>query len=519
MANKRINMLEIKQLIQLKLKGISNREISRRLSINRKTVDQYNKQFKALNLTFVELSQYSEVDLHELFFKPSAKPNKKKYQRLKHLFPDLERDSKAIGATFLELWKHYKQIYPDGYGYTQFKKYFIEWKKKPEVSMHMEHTLGDKLFVDYAGKKLKIVDKETSEAKKVDVFVAVLGGSQYAYVEATYTQQQEDFIGSLCRSLEFFQGVPQAIVPDNLKQAVDKSHKYEPNINKQLRAFSCHYNTSVLPTRSYKPQDKSLVERTVRLVYERIYFHLRDQLFFSLQELNTAIKKLLKEKLNDALFQNRDYSRVLLFKEQEKVTLQPLPESRYQIKYFHKATVQKVCYHIYFSKDKHYYSVPYQYVGKEVSIQYNRSLIEIYYDHQRIAVHKRSSIKGRYTTVTEHMPPNHQYVQGWSVEKFTGWAEKQHERVHYFILQLFERANHPEQAYKSCMGIQNLKRQYGRERLVNACKRAMEFDQYKYKVLANILKKGVDKQPEINFDENENNLPDHENIRGKDYYE
>ncbi len=517
MANKRIDMLEIKQLIQLKNKGTSNREIARRLSVNRKTVDQYVRYFTSLGLSFRDLAAYTEADLQELFSKPSIKPDEKTYQQLQELLPTLEKDSKAIGATIQELWKYYKQIHPEGYGYTQFKKYFNDWKHQPEVSMHMEHTLGDKLFVDYAGKKLEVIDKQTGEVKKVEIFVAVLGGSQYTYVEATYSQQQEDFIGSLCRSLEYFKGVPQAIVPDNLKQAVDKSHKYEPNINKQLRAFSCHYNTSVLPTRSYKPQDKSLVERTVRLVYQRIYFHLRNQLFFSLQELNAAIKKLLKEKLNDALFQGRDYSRSLLFQQQEQATLQPLPESRYHIRYFHKATVQKI-YHIYFGKDKHYYSVPYKYVGKEVALQYNSNLIEIYYDHQRIAVHPRSSLKGGYTTTDEHMPAGHRYVKGWSLEYFTSWAKQRDERIYHFIEKLFKQAPHPEQAYKSCMGIQSLERQYGLKRLVNACKRAMEFDQYRYQVIRNILKKGMDLQPEIDFDQSTGTLPDHSNIRGNDYY-
>ena len=518
MANKRIDMLEIKQIIQLNLKGVSNREISRRIHVNRKTVDQYVQYLKSLGISFKELSNYTEAQLQDLFPSSIKEPDNKKYQQLKDLLPTLEKESKAIGATILELWKHYKQIYPNGYGYTQFKKYLNKWKQKPVVSMHMQHKFGDKLFIDYAGKKLEIIDKQTGEIKKVEVFVAVLGASQYTYVEATYTQQQEDFISSLCNCLEFIKGVPQAIVPDNLKQAVDKSNKYEPNINKQLRAFACHYNTSILPTRTYKPQDKSLVEISVRLAYQRIYFHLRDQLFFSLEELNAAIKKLLQENLNERNFQNRDYSRQSLFIQQEQAFLQPLPESKYQIRYFHKATVQKT-YHIYFNKDKNYYSVPYIYAGKEVSIQYNRSLIEIYYNHQRIAVHRRSNKEGDYTTVDDHMPERHQYVNSWSVEYFTDWGKQQDERVYHFIKKLFEQAPHPEHAYKSCMGIQSLKRQYGLKRLVKACQRAMEFNQYKYKILENILRKGVDKQIELNFDEDNTKLPDHDNVRGEDYYQ
>lgn len=518
MANKRINMLEIKQIIQLKLKGVSNREISRRLFVNRKTVDEYVRHFKGLEASYEELSGYTESQLQEIFPRITKQPDKKTYEQLKDLLPNLEKESKAIGATTLELWKHYKQIYPDGYGYTQFKKYLNEWKQKPAISMHMQHKFGDKLFVDYAGKKLSIIDKQTGDIKKVEVFIAVLGASQYTYVEATYTQQQEDFINSLCNCLEYIQGVPQAIVPDNLKQAVDKSHKYEPRINKQLRCFACHYNTSILPTRAYKPQDKSLVEIGVRMAYQRIYFHLRNQSFFSLQELNEAIRKLLKANINGTNFQNRDYSRQLLFDQQEKDQLQPLPESRYQIRYFHKATVQK-SYHIYFGKDKHYYSVPYQYVGKEVALQYNRALIEIYYDHQRIAVHRRNRKIGDYTTIDDHMPETHRYVKGWSMAYFIEWAETQDQRIHYFVKRLFENAPHPEHVYKSCAGLQSLKRRYGLKRLIKACQRAMEFDQYKYKIVESILKKGIDKQTEIPFSESDPSLPEHDNVRGKDYYQ
>lgn len=519
MANKRIDMLEIKQLIQLKSKGVSNREISRRLLIDRKTVNGYVKHFKSLDLGYEKLTGHTEAQLQDLLpATPSAKPNEQTYRQLKDLLPTLEKDSKAVGATMLSLWEHYKQICPDGYGYTQFKKYLNDWQKTTKVSMRMEHKLGDKLYVDYAGKKLEVVDKETGEVKEVEVFVAVLGASQYTYVEATYTQKQEDFINSLCHSLEFFKGVPQAIVPDNLRQAVDKSHKYEPTINKQLRAFACHYNTSVLPARAYRPQDKSLVEGGVKLAYQRIYFHLRGQLFFDLEPLNKAIKKLLQEKLNGVPLQNRDYSRRSMFEQQERTALQPLPESKYQVRYFHKALVQ-ISYHIFFGKDRHYYSAPYQYVGKDVSIQYNSNLIELYYDHKRIAVHRRSRATGGYTTVDEHMPPNHKYVKGWSVEYFTNWAGQQHERVHYFVEQLFKNASHPEQAYKSCMGIQGLKRKYGLERLVKACRRAMVFGHYRYKVLDNILRKGIDMQAEIDFNGDDGKLPDHDNIRGEDYYE
>jgi transposase/biotin operon repressor len=519
MSNKRIDMINLKQLIQLKHNQYSNRKISELLGINRKTVDSYIHFFSSIGKPIEELLDYSEEQLTSLFPAKHVQYNDQAYNNLEALFPQIEKDLKAPGATVLEIWKQYKSHHKDGYGYTQFKKYLQKWQQGQQpLSMLLSHSMGDKLFIDYAGKKLEIVDKETGEVKPAEVFVAVLGGSQYTFVEASYTQKQEDFLKSIRNSLEYFGGVPKAIVPDNLKQAVDKSHKYEPTINKQLRAFALHYNTAIFPTRTYRPQDKALVERSVNLVYQRVYFHLRNQVFFCLEDLNKAIKELLKQ-YNDYFFQQRDYSRKTLFEQQEKPLLQPLPQNRFQMYNFSKATVQKT-YHVYFGPDKHLYSVPCKYAGKDVVLQYTDTVVEVYYNGERIALHVRNRSKpGGYTTTKEHMPLNHQFVSNWSVEEFVRWGNSKHERIGVFIERLFELQSYPMLGFRSCMGIKSLHKQYGTQRLADACKRAMEFKAFSYTVLNNILKKGLDQQKELDFSNSPVPPPKHSNIRGKDTYQ
>ncbi|MCH8317394.1 MAG: IS21 family transposase [Bacteroidetes bacterium] len=515
MANNRINMLTVKQIIQLKNQGISSREIARRTGIGRNTVNDYIKQLKRTKLSYKALLQLTESQLEELFPKASQLSNHK-YEKLLNLLPGYEKQLKKVGCTYQVLWFQYKSNYPAGYSYTQFKHHFHAWQDKQQVSMHVEHKMGDKLFVDYAGKKLQITDRVTGETKQVEVFVALLGGSQYTYVEATQSQQKEDFIKTLSNSLHYFGGVPQAIVPDNLKSAVNKSNNYEPILNKHLKAFGLHYNTTILPTRSYKPRDKALVEGAVKLVYQRIFYSLQSMTFFSLHDLNTALHKQL-EKYNDYLFQGRDYSRKTLFISSEKSQLQSLPLHPFELKSYKRARVQKNS-HIWLGDDKHYYSVPYQYAARQVELQYSKSVIEVYFNNERIATHARSQRLGGYTTEKQHMPSTHQFVSEWSADFFLKWAKPRGKIIEQYIENIFAKKAHPEQAYKSCMGIQQLYKQYGNERLTDACQRALQYQRYGYHVLKNILEKGLDKitlEEQLSLDF----IEQHDNIRGASYYQ
>ncbi len=268
----------------------------------------------------------------------------------------------------------------------------------------------------------------------------------------------------------YFNGTPRAIVPDNLKSGVNKSSPYEPELNEDFRNFALHYGTCILPTRSRKPKDKALVENAVRIVYYRIFAELRDRIFFSLDDLNEAIWKEL-DKYNMVNFQGRDYSRNDLFKEVEEKELRPLPENRYEIKEYSQLTVNKNC-HIWLKCDEHYYSVPFKYIGNKVKVSYSKRLVEIYHKYTRIAVHKRDYGKYRYSTVKEHMPSHHQFVSDWNPEKFINWASGIGKGTEQYIREILDRKQHPEQGYKSCLGILKHAKTHGKERLENACQRA-----------------------------------------------
>lgn len=381
--------------------------------------------------------------------------------------------------------------------------------------MHIEHKVGDKLYIDFAGDKLKIIDKETGEEKAVEVFVAILGASQLTYVEAVYTQAKEDLIAACENALHYCGGVPAAIVPDNLRSAVTKSSKYEAVINEAFADFAHHYNTAVLPARAYRPRDKALVENAVRLIYSRIYTKLRDSDYFSLEELNAAIRAELED-YNSRLLKGRNYSRRQQFEEIERSALQPLPPLRYELKKHLFATVMKNG-HVSLGEDKHYYSVPYRFIGKKVKLMYSHTSVEVYYNYQCIAIHPRIKSPYNYTTDKEHLASTHRFVSDWTPETFLDWGEKIHADVKLYILRILARKQHPEQAYKSCVGVLSFAKKVGNERLIKACQRGLDYGMYNYKIIQKILEKGLDKQPQEETEQLQ--MPLHDNIRGENYYQ
>jgi transposase len=384
--------------------------------------------------------------------------------------------------------------------------------------MHFDHKAGDKVFVDFTGKKLAVVDPVTGEITQVEVFVAILGASQYTYVEAVADQKVASFIGALVNALIFFGGVPLAIVPDNLKAAVTQADRYEPLLNDIFQDFGNHYQTTILPARAYKPRDKALVEGAVRIVYNRIFAPLRDQTFTSLAALNQAIRDALIP-YNQINFKGRSTSRYSLFEELDKPALQPLPARPYELKKYVKATVYKTS-HVWLGEDKHYYSVPYRYMGKKVKIAYTTHSVEVYYNYQRIAAHPREKGHYRYTSEKSHMPSTHQFVSDWNPEKFIRWAGDIGPHTRFLIEQILEKKPHPEQGYKTCLGILTLARKVGKQRLEKACDRAAYFNSYSYRVVKNILENGLEAQtwkpPEKTA--NQHNVL-HQNIRGKQNYQ
>jgi transposase len=516
MANNPISMSKIRHILRLHSQGRSKLLIASQTGVARNTLKKYLREFEQSGLSFEEVNELSDKDLEDLFIKPEEKPLKPKLQTLVSLFPAADKELKRKGVTRLLLWQDYKKNHPEGYCYSQFKRYFAQWKAQVNPTMRIEHKAGDKLYVDFAGEKLSIIDKQSGEIQPVEVFVAILGASQLTYVEAVMTQQKEDFIAACEGALHYYGGVPAAIVPDNLKSAVTKSSKYEPVLNETFADFAEHYSTTILPARAHRPRDKALVEGAVKIAYTRIYARLRSQQYFTLDELNKAIQAALEDH-NNALLKGRNYSRRQQFEEVERPTLLPLPAFRYELKKQLFATVMKNG-HVSLSADKHYYSVPYRFIGKKVKIMYSRSTVEIFYNYDRIAIHKRTKSPYNYTTEKDHMASAHQFVSDWTPERFLNWAAGIHEDVHLYILKILDRKQHPEQAYKSCVGILSFAKKVGNDRLIKACQRALGYGIYNYKTIQTILEKGLDK-----YDESEENkqleMPLHENIRGEEYYQ
>jgi transposase len=513
MSHKRITMINIRQIFRLYEGGTSLREMERLLNVSRRTITKYVSLFEASKLKYSDVQNKSDEELSTLFLEP-PEPDNERYDNLQIQLPDMAKELGRVGVTKNLLWGEYKTQDPGGYNYSQFSHYLRQYVKHGDVTMHFEHKYGDKMFVDYAGKKLQITDKLTGETQAVEVYLAILGGSQMTYVEASMSQKKEDFISATENALHFFEGVPRAIVPDNLKSAVTKCDRYEPVLNEDFANFALHYQTAILPARSRKPRDKSLVEGVVKIIYTRIYAKLRNRIFHTLIDLNEAIWEEL-ETHNKTKLQNRDHSRYELFKENEQAKLTALPADMYEMKQYAFYKAQNNC-HIYFGADKHYYSVPYQYVGKKLKVAYSRSTVEIYSGYRRIAFHQRDHGKYGYSTIKEHLPAQHRFVMSWSLEKFINWASDIGEETELYIRKILDSKEHPEQAYKSCMGILSFAKKMGNTRLNRACQRGIYYNGYSYTTIKNILTKGLDT---LELQEPEQfTISPHENVRGQSYY-
>jgi hypothetical protein len=519
MANT-LDPMDLKQIITLHLDGLSNRNVGEALDISRNTVNSYMKLFESCDYGLEELLMMDSASLRELFPSHTTIINDR-YNELMLYFEKVNHARNHPGFTFLYHYNEYKQQVKSPYGYTQFMEHYNRKYAKIKGSMKLEHEAGNEVFIDFAGKKLHIIDPKTGELLPVEVFVAILPNSQYTYVEACMSQKREDMIACMGNALSFFGGVPKAIVSDNLKSAVTRASKYEPDINRTFKDFALHYNCVINPTRSYSPQDKALVENAVQLAYQRIYYPIREMDFFSLGDLNCEISKLLGP-YNDLLFQRKEASRKELFQSVERGYLKPLPTSAYQVKDYKRAKVQKIGY-VYFSPDKCYYSVPYRYIGNTTLIHYTKSTVEVYYNNGRIATHERNPSKGAYITDKNHLSSTHKAFTEWSPDYFKVMAARHGNNVLACIETVLAENDYPEAAYKRCMGIVQYHRAYGSQRLDNACKMAMLAGTCSYTRIGNILKSCMDKQYvdcELALaNRNEPHIPLHENQRGKENYQ
>lgn len=509
MANK-LDFMDLKQILRLKIDGLSNRKISENLQISRNTVNRYVAHFESLDFDLGALLVLDDARFCALFPSHTTIKNPRYDRLVKHL-AKVHEARQHPGFTFQLHYLEYADLQDDAYSYTQFMEHYHRIYPKEKGSMKLNHVAGEKMFIDFAGKKLQIVDRKTGEISDVEVFVAILPHSQFTYVEACKSQKREDMLACIANAMAFFGGVPKVIVSDNLKSAVTRASKYEPVINRSFKDFARHYNCAISPTRAYAPQDKALVENAVQLSYQRIYHPLRNITFFSLKELNQAIGPLL-DRYNDQLFTRRDCSRKELFQSVERQYLKALPPSAFEMKDYKRAKVQKIG-HVYFSPDKSYYSVPYRYIGKHTRIHYTKSTVEIYYNHERIACFERNREKGIYNTQKEHLRSTHNAYLDWSPDYFKKMAAKQGEYVLRLIDGVFSENYYPETQYKRAQGIIQLNKQYGSQRLNKACKKAVELEHYSYHYVCNILKNKQEDCPTAQAND-QSHIPEHENIRG-----
>ncbi len=514
MAGIRLDIMDIRQLIQLKIKGYSNRKSAELLSVNRKTIDGYVGLFKSLGIRYSELLELDEKSLQDLFPNQSEVESLR-YEQLSQYFPYFERELKKPGCTLQALWREYLNKHPDGYRHSRFNHHFNEYRQKVKASCKLEHKAGERLFIDFTGKKLEVVDKQTGEIARVNVFVGILPCSQQTFVHATKTQGKEDLIGAVVKCLEYFGGSPAAIVSDNLKAAVSRASKYEPVINRSFKDPGLHYGCSIDPARPYSPQDKAMVEGAVKLVYQRIFYPLGKHIFFSLESLNEQIGELT-DQYNNCTLSQRSTTRNQEFPALEKQYLQPLPKNSYCLKAFKRLTVQKMG-HICLSEDKHYYSVPYRFRGKRVEVQYTGHTVEVYFDRERIALHPRDARAGKYSTNKEHLSSHHKAYSEWNMDFFVGRARHIGEHAQEYVRGMILQRNYPETAYKQAQGILMLTKQYTPQRVDMACKRALAADHYSYRTIKKILENRMDQQP--GEDSAQVHIPFHENIRGSDHYQ
>jgi len=500
-------MRQIRKLLALTFESkLGLRDVARLTGVSKTTVSEYLVRFRRTGLSYEESRELSEGELLALF-ETKKQEESEQYTELTALFPEYAKRLKKRGMTKQLLWEEYQRSYPDGYRYSQFCHHFMMFLESGEATMRQPHEPGDMAYIDYAGERFPYYPN--GEEQFAEIYVAVLGASQLGYVEASESQKQEEFVRSTERALRYFGGVPRALVPDNLKAAVLKASKYEPEINPLFDDFAEFYRTTILPARAYKPKDKSLAENTVKLTYQRIFAPLYGKKFHSLAELNHAIAELL-EAHNNRKLTKLQISRRELFEEIKRATLKTLPSQPYPMKYFENHKVAPD-YHFILSEDTHYYSVPWELKGERVKVIFDERTVAVYHNSVRVAQHRRNRKKGQYTTVTDHMPKHHQFFASWSAEKFTSWARSIGEETFLVVSKLLAAKAHEQQAYKSCLGVLTMAQEAGSERLNWACRRALNYSRISYRdvrgYLDDILRQEKDSEGDnqvLLFDEHKN---------------
>jgi transposase len=506
------SMRKIREIMRLHFElGLTANSIARSCNSARSVVQECLRKIKAAKLSWDQAQGMDDCALEALLY-----PGSGKYPR-HPVVPDwdhVHREKRRKGVTLELLWHEYQENVPVPYSYSQFARLYQAWCKQLNVVMRQEHIAGQKLFVDYAGHTAKVIDRSTGELRTAQIFVAVWGASNYCFAEATWKQDLPSWIGSHIRAFEFFGGVPEIVVPDNLKSGVTKPDRWDPELNVHYLQMARHYGTAIVPARPYKPRDKAKVEKGVQLVENWILAAVRNREFFSLEELNAAIAELL-DLLNNRPFKKLKGTRAAWFNALDRQAMKQLPALRYEDEAWLKARVHPD-YHV--EVNKHFYSVPYHLIGEQLDIRVTQSIIECFYKNNRIASHKRDERTGKHTTVREHMPKAHQKYAEWTPGRLLNWAAKIGPATRALIAAtLDEGEDVPQQRYRRCLGVLALEKDFGPERLEAACRRAASLPGWSPSSLRSMLRNGLDRKV-IQLPLPPLPIYTHENIRGPEYY-
>ena len=508
-------MRKSKEVLRLRYElRLGQREIARACSISQSTVHAYLNRAAAAGVSWPLPEGWDESRLDAALF-GEPRPSQGKTQRPLPDFPALAEQLKRHRHLTLQLtWEEYRQAHPEGYGYSRFCELYQRWRRKQDLVLRQEHKAGEKLFVDWAGATIPIQDPATGQIWPASLFVAVLGASSYTYAEATRDKQLMAWISAHVHAFEYLGGCPELVVCDNPRTGVTRACRYDPDLNPTYQELALHYGVGVVPARPYHPRDNAKAEVGVQVAERWIVAALRHQRFFSLEELNRAIRELL-ERLNHRPFRKREGSRASVFESLERPALRPLPAERFDMSQWSHARVN-IDYHLAF--DSNFYSVPYTLVHEVVDVRATPTTVEIFHKGQRVASHLRSRGRGQPVTQNEHRPKSHQAHLEWTPSRMVNWAEKIGPNTARLFERILEEKPHPEMGYRSCLGIIRLAQQYSAARMEAAADRALRTGACRYQSVKSILKNSLDQQPLAELS-SPSAAPLHDNIRGGEYFE
>jgi transposase len=513
MPRERASMRKIREVLRLRWQcGLSQRQIATSCALGLGTVSEYLRRAGAAGVTWPLPAELGDAELERRLFPPA--PDLPTEQRPLPDWAEVQKALKGKGVTLQLLWLEYRDAHPDGYGYSRFTDLYREWREQAEPRMRQHHVAGEKLFVDYAGQTMPVIEPHTGEVRPAQIFVGTLGASSYTYAEATAGQTIPDWLASHARLFSFLGGVPQVVVPDNLKAGVRSPCFFDPEITPSYLELARHYGVAIIPARVRKPRDKAKVESGVQQVERWVLAPLRNHQFFSLIELNEALAERVQA-LNDRSAPGLPASRSELFRTLDQPALRPLPLEPYAHALWLKARVN-VDYHV--AVEKHWYSVPYQLLRQQVDVRLTSLTVEIFFEHQRVASHPRATRPHGHTTQAEHMPPQHRDYSEWSPERFRTWAGQYGPHTQAVIEQLLAARSYPQQAFRGCLGVLRLGTEYGAERLEAACRRALTCQAVSYKSIRSILATQLDRAPLPETPTEPAPIP-HDNVRGAAYYD